>query len=150
MKLICKNKKALHNYEILDTYEAGISLLGCEVKSCRIGKANLVDGYARIKNSEVFLFNVHISKYIFSNQEIHDPLRVRKLLLHKKEIKRLTGKVKEKGLTLIPLKMYIKDNKIKVELGLAKGRKLYDKREVIKKRDEKRLASRELKEKYKI
>ncbi|MDY6863802.1 MAG: SsrA-binding protein SmpB [Thermodesulfobacteriota bacterium] len=150
MRLICKNKKAFYDYEILDTYEAGISLIGSEVKSCRAGRASLVDGYARIRNGEAFLCNVHISKYIFSNQEKQDPLRVRKLLLHKKELKKLTGKVKEKGLTLVPLKMYIKENRIKVELGLVKGKRLYDKREAIKARDERRLLSRALKEKHRI
>ncbi len=131
-KLICQNKKAWHNYFIEDTYEAGISLLGTEVKSLREGKASLGDSYAKIKGGEVFLVDAHISPYSHANRFNHEPLRTRKLLLHKREIKRLIGKVQEKGFTLIPLRLYFSNGKAKVELGLAKGKKLYDKRETLK------------------
>lgn len=131
-KLICQNKKAWHNYFIEDTYEAGISLLGTEVKSLREGKANLGDSYGKIKGGEVFLVDAHISPYSHANRFNHDPLRTRKLLLHKREIKRLIGKVQERGFTLIPLRLYFSNGKVKVELGLAKGKKLYDKREILK------------------
>jgi SsrA-binding protein len=133
-KLICQNKKAYHNYFIEDKYEAGVSLLGTEVKSLRDGKANLGDSYAKIKNGEVFLVDAHISAYRFGNRFNHDPLRPRKLLLHKREIRRLIGKVQEKGLTLIPLRLYFLAGKAKVELGLAKGKKLFDKREDLKRK----------------
>ena len=133
-KLICQNKKAWHNYFIEDKYEAGIALLGSEVKSLREGKASLGDSYAKIKNGEVFLVDAHISPYPHANRFNHDPLRTRKLLLHKREIKRLIGKVQEKGFTLIPLRLYFSDGKAKVELGLAKGKKLYDKRETLKRK----------------
>src|SRR4030042_3795012 len=133
-KLICQNKKAFHNYFIEETYQAGISLLGSEVKSLREGKVNLGDSYGDIKRSEVFLVDVHISPYPQANRLNHDPLRTRRLLLHKKEIKRLIGKVEQKGYTLIPLKLYFLNGKVKVDLGLAKGKKLYDKRETLKKK----------------
>ncbi len=133
-KLICQNKKAWHDYFIEDRYEAGISLLGSEVKSLRMGKVSLGDSYAKIKNGEIFLVDAHISPYPYANQFNHDPLRPRKLLLHKREIRRLTGKVQEKGFTLIPLRLYFSDGKVKVELGLAKGKKQYDKREVLKRK----------------
>jgi SsrA-binding protein len=133
-KLICQNKKAWHNYSIEDRYEAGISLLGTEVKSLREGKANLGDSYGKIKNGEIFLVDAHISPYTHGNRFNPDPLRTRKLLLHKREIRRLIGKVQEKGFTLIPLRLYFSDGKAKVELGLAKGKKLFDKRETIKRR----------------
>ena len=133
-KLICQNRKAWHNYFIEDKYEAGIALLGTEVKSLRDGKANLGDSYAKIKDGEVFLVDAHISAYRFGNRFNHDPLRSRKLLLHRKEIRRLIGKVQEKGLTLIPLRLYFSDGKAKVELGLAKGKKLFDKRENLKRK----------------
>ena len=133
-KLICQNKKAWHNYFIEDKYEAGISLLGTEVKSLREGRANLGDSYGKIKNGEIFLVDAHISPYTHGNRFNSDPLRTRKLLLHKKEIRRLIGKIQEKGFTLIPLRLYFSNGKAKVELGLAKGKKLFDKRETIKRK----------------
>lgn len=133
-KLICQNKKAWHDYFIEDRYEAGISLLGSEVKSLRLGKVSLGDSYAKIKNGEIYLVDAHISPYPYANRFNHDPLRPRKLLLHKREIQRLTGKVQEKGFTLIPLRLYFSDGKVKVELGLAKGKKQYDKRETLKRK----------------
>jgi len=133
-KLICQNKKAFHNYFIEETYQAGISLLGSEVKSLRDGRVNLGDSYGNVKKGEVFMVDVHISPYPQANRLNHDPLRTRKLLLHKKEIKRLVGKVEQRGYTLIPLKLYFLNGKVKVDLGLAKGKKLYDKRETLKKK----------------
>jgi len=133
-KLICQNKKAWHNYFIEDRYEAGISLLGTEVKSLREGRANLSDSYGKIKDGELFLVDAHISPYSFGNRFNHDPLRPRKLLLHKREIRRLIGKVQEKGFTLIPLRLYFSNGKAKVELGLAKGKKLFDKRETLRRK----------------
>ena len=133
-KLICQNKKAWHNYFIEDKYEAGISLLGTEVKSLREGKANLGDSYGKIKDGEIFLVDAHISPYTHGNRFNSDPLRTRKLLLHKKEIRRLIGKIQEKGFTLIPLRLYFSNGKAKVEMGLAKGKKLFDKRETIKRK----------------
>jgi len=133
-KLICQNKKARHNYSIEDTYEAGIALMGTEVKSLREGRANLGDSYGKIKNGELFLADAHISPYNFGNRFNHDPLRTRKLLLHKKEIRRLVGKVQEKGFTLIPLRLYFSNGKAKVQLGLGKGKKLFDKRETLKRK----------------
>ncbi|MBU0484833.1 MAG: SsrA-binding protein SmpB [Proteobacteria bacterium] len=135
-KIVATNKKAYHEYHIEDTYEAGIVLKGPEVKSLRAGRANLVDGYAKVKNNEVFLYNVHISPYVFATHESPDPRRTRKLLLSRREIKKLIGKTQEKGLTLIPLKIYFNDRGLaKIELGLCQGKKLYDKRAVIKKKD---------------
>jgi SsrA-binding protein len=133
-KLICQNKKARHHYFIEDTYQAGISLLGTEVKSLREGRANLGDSYGKIKNGEVFLVDAHISPYSYANRFNHDPLRTRKLLLHRKEIRRLIGKVQERGFTLIPLRLYFSNGKAKVEMGLAKGKKLFDKRETLKRK----------------
>jgi SsrA-binding protein len=133
-KLICQNKKAWHNYFIEDKYEAGMVLLGTEVKSLREGRANLGDSYGKIKNGEIFLVDAHISPYSYANRFNHDPLRTRKLLLHKREIRRLIGKVQEKGFTLVPLRLYFSNGKAKVELGLAKGKKLYDKRETLKRK----------------
>ncbi|MGQ9637503.1 MAG: SsrA-binding protein SmpB [Thermodesulfobacteriota bacterium] len=133
-KIICQNKRAWHDYFIEDRYEAGVSLLGSEVKSLREGKVSLGDSYAKIKNGEVFLVDAHISPYPYANKFNHDPLRPRKLLLHKREIRRLTGKVQEKGFTLIPLRLYFSNGKVKVELGLAKGKKQYDKRETLKRK----------------
>jgi len=133
-KLICQNKKAWHNYFIDDRYEAGVSLLGTEVKSLREGRANIGDSYAKIKDGQIFLVDAHISPYTHGNRFNHDPLRTRKLLLHKREIRRLIGKVQEKGFTLIPLRLYFSDGKAKVELGLAKGKKLFDKREALRRK----------------
>ena len=142
---ICVNRKARHDYFIEETYEAGLVLLGSEVKSLREGKANLKDSYARIVNGEAILLNVHISPYRNAHPFNHDPTRTRKLLLHKRETRRLTGKTKERGLTLIPLRLYFKDGKAKVELGLARGKKLYDKREVLRKKAAAREVERSLK-----
>ena len=133
-KLICQNKKAWHNYFIEDKYQAGISLLGSEVKSLREGKVNLGDSYGDIKRGEVFLVDAHISPYPQANRLNHDPLRTRKLLLHKREIQRLIGKVQERGFTLIPLRLYFSNGKAKVELALGKGKKLFDKRETLKRK----------------
>lgn len=145
MKIICQNRKAYHDYSIEETLEAGIQLLGTEVKSLRDGRANLSDSYVIIKDSEIFLFNCHISPYSHGNIMNHDPLRTRKLLLHKKEIGRLLGKVQQKGYTLMPLKIYFKGSYIKVEIGLAKGKKVYEKREAIKEREAKRTIERAMK-----
>lgn len=144
-KNITVNRKARHEYTILQTYEAGIVLQGTEVKSLRQGKANLVDSYANLKDGEVWLFSAHISVYDQGNINNHEPTRTRKLLLNKSEIKKLIGKVKEKGLTLIPLRLYFKNGKVKVELALAKGKKVYDKREAIAKRDVQREQERNVK-----
>jgi SsrA-binding protein len=133
-KLICQNRKAFHNYLIEETYQAGVSLLGSEVKSLREGKVNLGDSYGDIKRTEVFLVDAHISPYPQANRLNHNPLRTRKLLLHKREIKRLIGKVEQRGYTLIPVKLYFVDGKVKVDLALAKGKKLFDKRETLKKK----------------
>ncbi len=145
MKVVCQNRKAFHDYHIDETVESGIALLGTEVKSLREGKANLKDSYVIIKGGEVFLLNCHISPYSHGNIMNHDPLRTRKLLLHKKEISRLAGKVIAKGYTLIPLKLYFKDSFAKVEIGLAKGKKLFEKREKIKEREAKRAIQRVMK-----
>ncbi|MCK4391202.1 MAG: SsrA-binding protein SmpB [Desulfobacterales bacterium] len=138
IKIICQNRKARHDYFILDEYEAGMVLLGTEVKSLRLGQANLKNSYARVRGEEVFLYDMHIGAYPFAAYGNHDPLRPRKLLLHKQEIKRLTGKVKERGLALIPLELYFREGKAKVTLALAKGKRKYDKREAIRKREQKR------------
>jgi SsrA-binding protein len=137
-KNICQNKTARLNYFIDDTFEAGIVLVGTEVKSLREGRANLKDGYAVVKDEEVYLHELHISPYTHGNRYNHDPLRVRKLLLHKREIRRLYGKSREKGLTLVPLKMYFKNGKVKVEIGIGRGKKLHDKREDIKLKEDQR------------
>jgi SsrA-binding protein len=144
-KLVCVNRQARHNYFIDETYEAGLVLLGSEVKSLRDGKANLVDSYAQIRRGEAFLINAHISPYAGANQFNHEPTRTRKLLLHAREIERLTGKTKERGLTLIPLKLYFKDGRAKVELGLARGKKLYDKRDTLRRKVAEREVERSLK-----
>ena len=144
-KDICVNRRARHDYFIDETYEAGLVLQGSEVKSLRDGKANLMDSYARIDKGELFLVNAHISPYFAASQFNHDPTRKRKLLLHKQEVRRLTGKVKERGLTLIPLRLYFKNGRAKVELGLARGKKMYDKRETLRKRVAQREVERSLK-----
>lgn len=138
IKVVCQNKKAAHEYFIVERFEAGIVLTGSEVKSLRQGKANLADGYAQVVGGEVLLYNVHISPYSHAHHEEQDPTRTRKLLVHRREIKKLIGKVQEKGFTLIPTKIYFKNGWAKVELALAKGKKLYDKRESIKRREEER------------
>jgi SsrA-binding protein len=141
------NRKARHNYHILETFEAGIALAGTEVKSLREGKGNLKDSFARVENGELYLYNMHISPYEKGNIFNKDPLRTRKLLMHKKQINRLFGQVKEKGLTLIPLKLYLNERGlVKVELALAKGKALYDKREDIKQRDAGRQIEKAFKE----
>jgi SsrA-binding protein len=137
-RTLATNKKAYHDYTVLQKIEAGIALQGTEVKSAKSGNINLKDGFAFIKNGEVFLRNVHISPYPFGNRMNHDPLRERKLLLHKREISKLEARVREKGFTLVPLRVYAKKGRIKVELGLVKGKKLYDKREAIRKKDQSR------------
>lgn len=137
-RTLATNKKAYHDYNVLQKIEAGIVLQGTEVKSAKSGNVNLKDGFAFVKNGEMFLRNVHISPYPFGNRINHDPLRERKLLLHKREISKLEARVREKGFTLIPLRVYTKKGRIKVELGLVKGKKLYDKREAIRKKDQSR------------
>ena len=149
-KTVVTNRKARHQYHILETIEAGIVLQGTEVKSLRQGKVNLGDAYAKIKDGEVWLVEMHISPYEQGNVFNHEPRRPRKLLLHKREIKRLLGKVQERGLTLIPLRIYFKRGKAKVELALAKGKRLYDRREDIKRRDEEREISRSLRRKVSL
>lgn len=145
-KLICQNKPAWRNYTVEETYEAGIVLQGTEVKSLREGRANLKDSYARVKEGEVFVYDLHISPYSHGNRYNHDPLRVRKLLLHRQEIKRLYGKTRERGLTLVPLKMYFRDGKVKMEIGVSKGKKLHDRREDLKRKADRRDMERAFKE----
>lgn len=146
MKVICLNRKARFNYELIDSYEAGVVLTGTEVKSIRAGMINLKDSFAKFIKRELWLVNVHISEYRFGNVFNHEPTRSRKLLLHKKELRKLTTAIYEKGLTLIPVKVYLKNGKIKIELGLCKGKKLYDKRESTKKRETERELRRYIKE----
>jgi SsrA-binding protein len=146
-KIIAQNKTARLNYFIDDTYEAGIALVGTEVKALREGKANLKDSYALVKDGEVFVHEMHISPYTFGNRQNHDPLRVRKLLLHKGEIKRLYGKSRERGLALIPLKLYFKSGKVKLEIGVGRGKKLYDKRESLRDKDDRREMQRGMRRK---
>lgn len=143
---VATNRKAYHDYFIEETVEAGISLQGTEVKSLRQGLANLTDSYAVVRNNEIFLFNATISPYPFGNIMNHEPLRTRKLLFHKEEIRKLTGKITQKGFTLIPLKIYFIRGKAKVLIGLAKGKKAYDKRETIKEKESKREVERAVKE----
>ena len=144
-KLIANNKKAYHDYFILDTYEAGIVLHGTEVKSLRMGKCSIKESFIRIENGEVFIYGMHISPYEKGNIFNKDPLRVKKLMLHKAEINKLIGKTKEKGMAIVPLKVYFKGSLVKVEIGLAKGKKLYDKRADIAKKDIRREAEKEFK-----
>lgn len=144
-KLIANNKKAYHDYFIDETYEAGIALHGTEVKSMRMGKCSIKEAFIRIENGEVFVYGMHVSPYEKGNIFNKDPLRVKKLLMHKYEINKLTGKIKEKGYTLVPLQVYFKEGRAKVEIGLARGKKLYDKRETIAKKDQKREAEKEFK-----
>ena len=149
MKMIANNKKAYHDYFILDTYEAGISLAGTEVKSLRMGKCSIKESFIRIDKGEVFIYGMHISPYEKGNIFNKDPLRERKLLLHKAEINKLFGKIKEKGVAIVPLKVYFKGSLVKVEIGLARGKKLYDKRADIAKKDQRREVEREYKERLK-
>lgn len=146
IKIIVQNRKARHDYHALDTWEAGIALQGTEVKSLRDGKASLRDSYARVDGGEVFLHNVHIGEYDPANRFNHEPMRKRKLLLHRTEINRMRGRAEEKGLTLIPLKLYFKKGRAKVEIALAKGKREYDHRQDIAKRDARRDVERALKE----
>jgi SsrA-binding protein len=134
-KVVATNREAYHNYQILEIYECGIALTGTEVKSIREGKCNLRDSYCQIRKGEAWLLNAHISPYSHGNRENHDPTRTRKLLLHRKELDKLAGKFHEKGLTLVPTKMYLKNGRVKVELGVARGKKLYDKRETERRRE---------------
>ena len=145
IRLIANNKKAYHDYFIEDTFETGISLAGTEVKSLRMGKCSIKEAFVRIEKGEVCIYGMHISPYEKGNIFNKDPLRVRKLLLHRYEINKLEGKLKEKGLTLVPLKVYFKDSLVKVEIGLARGKKLYDKRQDIAKKDQRREAERDFK-----
>ena len=147
VKIIAENRKARHDYTIHEVYEAGIALTGTEVKSLRAGKANMKDSYAQVtRNAEVFVYNLHISPYDHGNIFNHEPLRNRRLLLHRQEINKLIGKVKEKGMVLVPLKLYFKHGLVKMELALATGKKLYDKRQDMAKKDAKREMDRALKE----
>ncbi len=146
IRQIAVNKKAFHDFIIIQRIEAGVSLQGTEVKSIKRGNINFRDGYCFIKNNEIFLRNVHVGKYSYGNRINHDPLRTRKLLLHKGEIKKLNSKIKEKGYTLVPLIVYEKNGKIKFEIGLVKGKRLYNKKEDIRKKDE----MRDLKRNFKL
>jgi SsrA-binding protein len=146
IKIIAENRKARYNYFIEDQMEAGLVLLGTEVKSLRQGRANLKDSYARFKKGEAYVYQMHISPYPFAYYDNHDPLRPRKLLMHKHELKRLQGKLTERGFALIPLRLYFRDGKVKILLGLAKGKRKYDKRETIRRRDEQRDLQRQRKE----
>ena len=145
VKLIANNKKAYHDFFVDDTYETGISLAGTEVKSLRMGKCSINEAFVRIENGEVIIYGMHISPYEKGNIFNKDPLRPRKLLMHKYEINKLMGKIKEKGMTLVPLKVYFKGSLVKVEIGLARGKKLYDKRQDIAKKDQRREAEKEFK-----
>jgi len=146
IKIIAENRKARYDYFIEDKVEAGLVLKGTEVKSLRQGRANLKDSYAKIRNGELYVHQMHISPYPFAYYDNHDPLRVRKVLLHKHEIKKLYGKLNERGFALIPLRLYFREGKVKLLLGLAKGKRQYDKRESIRRRDEKRDLDRVRKE----
>lgn len=145
MKLVANNKKAYHDYFIEEKYECGIALHGTEVKSLRMGKCSIKEAFVRIENGEVYVYGMHVSPYEKGNIFNKDPLRVKKLLLHKQEINKLIGKIKEKGYTLVPLQVYFSNGKAKVEIGLARGKKLYDKRDDIAKKDQRREHEREFK-----
>lgn len=142
MKLIANNKKAFHDYFIEDTYEAGIALAGTEVKSLRSGKCSIKEAFVRVENGEVYVYGMHITPYEKGNIFNKDPLRVRKLLLHRYEINKIEAKLKEKGLTLVPLKVYFKDSLVKIEIGMARGKKLYDKQRILQRGSEKRSGAR--------
>ena len=150
VKTVTENRKARHEYHIIETYEAGLALTGTEVKSLRAGRANLRDSYARVENGELLLYNMHISPYEQGNRFNHEPKRTRRLLMHKYEIMRLLGKTREKGLALVPLKVYFKNGLAKVELALARGKKIHDRREDIAMRDARREIERAVKERYKV
>ncbi|WP_258109879.1 SsrA-binding protein SmpB [Alicyclobacillus sp. SP_1] len=145
-KYLAQNRKAYHDYFIEETYEAGLVLTGSEIKSVRKGSAHLRDAYARVENGEVFIHNMHIGPYEQANRFNHDPLRTRKCLLHREEIRKLVGAVRERGYTLVPTRLYLRNGFAKVELGLAKGKKLHDKRESVKQRDANREIARALRE----
>ena len=145
MKLIANNKKAFHDYFIEDTYEAGIALAGTEVKSLRSGKCSIKEAFVRVENGEVYVYGMHITPYEKGNIFNKDPLRVRKLLLHKSEIRKIEGQIAQKGYTVVPLSVYFSGSLVKVEIGLAKGKKLYDKRQDIAKKDQRREAERKFK-----
>jgi SsrA-binding protein len=149
-KLVSQNKKAYHDYFIEETYEAGLVLQGTEIKSIRAGKCNLKDSYARIQNGEAWLYSMHISPYEQGNRYNHDPLRPRKLLLHSREISKLYGEAKESGMALVPLKIYLKNGYAKVLIGLAKGKKNYDKRQTLKEKEAKRDIERAFRDRQKI
>ncbi len=145
IKLVANNKKAYHDYFIDEKYEAGLVLHGTEVKSLRLGKCSVKEAFVRIENSEVWIYGMHISPYEKGNIFNRDPLRPKKLLMHKDEIRKLTGKISEKGFTIVPLQVYFKDGRAKIEIGLARGKKLYDKRQDIAKKDQRREAEKEFK-----
>ncbi len=145
-KHVAENRKAFHDYHILETFEAGMMLLGTEVKSIREGRVNLRDSYARAEHGEVFVYNIHIHPYTHRGYADHEPLRARKLLLHAAEIRKLVGKVTERGMTLVPLRMYFKNGRVKLALGLARGKKEHDKRETIKRREADREARAAIKQ----
>ena len=145
-RLLADNRKAHHDYHILGTYEAGIVLLGTEVKSIREGRVNLRDSFARVEGGEVFIYNIHVSPYSHRGYADHEPTRRRKLLLHKGEIRRLIGKTVERGMTLVPVRMYLKNGRVKVVVGVAKGKKTYDKRETIRRREAERETRRAIKQ----
>jgi SsrA-binding protein len=148
-KILARNRKALHLYHILETYETGIELKGCEVKSLRAGTASFQDCYGQVRNGSVFLLNMHITPYPQGNRENPEPTRTRRLLLHKREITRLAGKVSQKGLTLVPLSAYIKGRHVKIELALAKGKNTYDKKRALKEKDIKRETDRQMRQRGK-
>ncbi len=145
LKVVATNRKAYHDYTVEETHEAGVALTGTEIKSVRAGSVNLRDSYAQVRGRELYLMNVHIAPYEPTSRQNADPYRERKLLLHRNEIMRLAGRVQEKGLTIVPLRMYLKKNRAKVEIGLARGKRLYDKREAISKRDSEREIERAVK-----
>jgi SsrA-binding protein len=148
IKIIATNKKAYHDYFIDEVLEAGMVLLGTEVKSLRLGKANLKDAFCRIMGGELYVNNLHISPYEFGNRENHDPTRVRKLLVHRTELDKLTRKVEEKGLSLVPTKLYFKNGRVKIEIGVARGKKLHDKRETLKRKEADREMARAIRERH--
>jgi SsrA-binding protein len=148
IKVVATNRKAYHEYQFHDTFEAGLVLMGSEIKSIRAGRVSLQDGFVQFENGEAWLVNVHIAQYDPASRQNHEPKRRRKLLLHRREIDRLQARVQEKGYTVVPTKLYLKDGRAKIEIGLARGKKLYDKREAIAQRESKRQVERALKERY--
>lgn len=146
VKQVATNRKALHDYEVVDTFEAGIALTGTEIKSVRAARVNLRDGFVQIRQGEAWLLNVHISPYDFGNRENHEPRRERKLLLHRREIRKLQSKVSERGWTIVPLRMYLKDGRAKIEIALVRGKRLYDKRDAVAERDMDRELQRAVKD----